>query len=258
MYNKLHQHVLLLAGVSILTTSAHAVLNPISLPGVNESYSWSFTKANYSSADYGSADDWSALSTSSSGDSSVFIEPSAVGSNYMPSSGAPLNGLLGYGGSLILSDTSPLTGLETIVFQLDYAMIGDGFAPGSSALNPVLKIGGVLFGVDGQADYSSAEDVSDAPHPHATFADFGYTANAGTYAWQWDLSDLAGYDISSGFTIEWSSPGALGGISDNALLSGVQLDQGNQFSQVVVPEPSTYATLLGAGILGFAIWRRRK
>lgn len=75
------------------------------------------------------------------------------------------------------------------------------------------------------------------------------------YALQWDLSGVA---LSDGITIE-SFDITIEGV-EHAQIYYMQLDQSNGIYHnaiLVVPEPATYALLLGAGALGLMVLRRR-
>ena len=235
MKSRLSKLALLLAGTGLGTTGAHAGLSAIDLPGDSESYHWSLNRANYPPDDFESADDWTAFSTNQPDETDVFVRK--TGANFIYSVEDSVDGLYGRNGTLIVSDTAPPAGLETVVLQLDYAIIAHSFAPGSAFLAPILKIGGVPLGGDGRADTFLGNDTTGtSPFPSST-----RTIHAGQYTWQWDLRDLGGLDLSAGYTIEWATPasGTNGG-TVVALLAGIRLDQSATYTQVAT-DPATYA-----------------
>lgn len=263
MKQKLRILTLLLTGAALSTSVVQAELSTFSLPGTTENYGWTLNDDNYPGL--ARKDDWSVLSTNQSGDVDIFLkqtgpfEPLApdflndpVGS-YILTLDSSEDGLASTGEGLFLTNASPLAGLETIILQLDYRQLAQGFGPGSAFLAPVLKVGGVPVGTDGLADFFLGNDTIE-PNANFTLAGFGFTVDAGEYAWQWDVRGL---DLSGGYTIEWDSPSNnQPSLAQIALLTDIQLDEGTQFAQVV-PEPSTYAALVGAAAIGLVLRRRR-
>jgi len=73
----------------------------------------------------------------------------------------------------------------------------------------------------------------------------------------------AGTASSASFTIDGAPVGTINGLSID-MVSGANMEMRSQKVQTyvdnfsVVPEPSTYAALLGLMALGFVAWRRRK
>lgn len=252
MKHQLRKLILLLTGAVLFTTTAQAELSAFNLPGNSENYGWSFTRDNYDPGTFGTQQDWTALSTNQPGDTNVFLKQTGDTSDTIGTSisnaSADFDALNSTGDGLILSNTTPLVGIETIVLQLDYTRIE--LPPGSENIIPVLRIGGVLFDGDGLADFFLGTDLSNVPHPSPRLAGFGLTVDAGQYAWQWDLR---GVDLSAGYAIEWDSP--VEPFTASSLRS-MQLDEGTEFAQVV-PEPSAYAALCGALAIGFAFRCRR-
>ena len=238
--------MLVLTGAELCITDAQA-LSPVELPGDTESHNWILNRANYNPEDFAVTDDWTATSTDQPGDAHVFLKQAGnsgdtIGNFINPQDGLPsgissdLDGLVGMEGSLVLHVADPLDGLETIVLQLDYRQIGDNFGPGSSTLVPVLKVGGVPVGTDGQADNFISNDTV-LPSPVVILSELlGTTVHAGQYFWQWNVR---GMDLSAGYTIEWDTPGVFRDLSysPQALLSEIQLDQGTQFAEAE-PEPT--------------------
>ncbi|MGE9296334.1 MAG: PEP-CTERM sorting domain-containing protein [Puniceicoccales bacterium] len=129
-------------------------------------------------------------------------------------------------GTYSITDEAPLANLQTIVFQTDMVSTMD--------VAPVLSINsGALI--------LAADFVQTAP------GDFsGMGANSTVFAYQWDLSAIAGI---TDYSLEWTS----GAHTSNYFM---QINQGDTFSQVI-PEPSTYALFAGVATLGLILMRRK-
>jgi len=144
-----------------------------------------------------------------------------------------------------LSSSAVMQDLQTIVFQLRTSTIfpnGQSYSPyelGQMSTPVVLSLNGGSILLDW--DYRSFDHVS-----YDQFST-GYTQEV--WSFQWDLSDVQ-VPITD-FEIRWD-------MFPFGNVTGVQLDQGNQFIQVV-PEPSTYALMIGSGaMMLWNIRRRRK
>jgi hypothetical protein len=112
------------------------------------------------------------------------------------------------------------------------------------------------------AGFSSDSSVVAAAFQTGASVPASYIYNANGW---YSLSSVAtslGADLTG-----WSNLNILGISADATLVWGNGLHSGNTEGFVLefgagqltaIPEPSTYAALFGAGVLGFAIWRRRK
>lgn len=147
------------------------------------------------------------------------------------------------GGSLAVQDTSPLLGVQTIVFQI---VIGEalGWDFFNSAL-PTLSVNG---GAALNANYSSLFDQQ--PNGEFTIEGETFDLYLNTYALQWDVRD---YDVSS-FQIDFTGV-------QHATISGLRVDQSTMaydFSVLPapIPEPSTWL-LLGISTLAVVCLRLR-
>jgi hypothetical protein len=67
-----------------------------------------------------------------------------------------------------------------------------------------------------------------------------------------DSGGLAGWSISNGAWLNYPSPGQAWTFFDGAPLISVQA------TASAIPEPSTYAAIAGAAMLGLAVWQRRR
>jgi hypothetical protein len=174
------------------------------------------------------------------------------GAPYPASSSLYYGGLSGDqnvdGGTLAVSDDTPVSNLEHVVFQIEigesygydfYDANGDGksdlptlsYNDGSQSLGP-----------------DNAQLVSQVQN--GTFAVPGggeEPVYINTHLLQWDLSDVTG-PISE-FEVDWIGV-------QHAQLYSARLDQSDDFAPVAVPTPSTLA--LGLGGLGCLLLRRRR
>lgn len=153
-----------------------------------------------------------------------------VANGYVSQTGGNFQHLFFYSGhaagsnpSISLSSSELLSGVQTIYLIINFA--------GSFDDVPTLTFGN-LSGIS--ADYTPA------PVPSGNMGGFV----ASTYTFGWDVSSLAG----TTFQIDFSLP-------PHAAFDSVQLIQDTN----AIPEPSTYALILGGVILGgVAIARRRR
>ncbi len=142
------------------------------------------------------------------------------------------------GGTLRVSDTTPLAGLQTLIFQIQIGeVLGyDFYDPTGS---PALKLNGSAVAVtpsfSGVLDryqdgvFTSPETGVDEP------------VYVNTWGYQWDVSTFG--PISS-FTIDFS------GVT-HAQIYELQLDQSSQlFAAALIPEPSVGSLLLAAALAG--------
>jgi hypothetical protein len=178
--------------------------------------------------------------------------PSPIGSNLgsdatfnkLSGEGFPTNGFgggiyvftggpgAGTGGDFKLLDSTPVTSLKTVLFQIDLEGVGTGWQDYFTGLT--LNYNGGAQGLT---------------HNFQTIFSTGAPLGGGTrqiVAFQWDLSAVSG-SITS-YDISWHS-------NEHSLFYGVQLDQSDTMLQVV-PEPSTWLmVLVGVGLL--LAYRRR-
>ncbi|WOO42336.1 PEP-CTERM sorting domain-containing protein [Rubellicoccus peritrichatus] len=218
----------LLSGI----TTALAGIN-VDLPGTSQEEAvWeNLIGTNYpTSAGYNSfftnTNGWTTPISASSG--SATFDKVAGGGGY-PASSSIYN--FDTAGSFFIADTSPIAGLETVVFQTD--MVG-----AFSATNaPVLSYNGGTQ--DLVADYTAV-----------AVGDFAFGADPSTiFAFQWDLSGLGSI---TDYTIEWGS------IAHSANFA-MQLNTSNgSLAGSAIPEPSTYGLILGSLCLGILVHRRRR
>lgn len=136
------------------------------------------------------------------------------------------------GGSFVISDTTPVANLETVVVQLDIGQGSGDFLAG----DPVLTING--FDV---IPLFSSGLAGSGPRPG-----FGVPIEVGSFGYQWDLR---GAGTVSSFEVTFTTDGT------SSTIWGAQLDQGDQFTAVPVPEPSSALLLPLAGL---ALLRRRR
>lgn len=151
------------------------------------------------------------------------------------------------GGTLRVTDTTPLAGLETVVFQLGFgeAWTYDFYNHALPTLS-YTTASGTTTGV--AASYSAKlEQFFNGTVAMPTGDENVYINQWGL---QWDLSGVT-QPITS-FSIDFTGV-------QHAQLYGLTLTQSDVFSQVIaVPEPGTYAMMLaGLGAVGFVVRRRK-
>lgn len=136
-----------------------------------------------------------------------------------------------------VDSTSVVTGLETIVFQID-------LGPGDTFYNSVPTLsynsGTQSLAADFTGNTPGENPFTNPVNPTQT----GTTTN---FIYQWDLSLLAPI---TDYSIEWET-------GSHAQVYGMQIDTSDSFTGSVVPEPSAYSLL--AGLLAtFALNLRRR
>ncbi|GHB94852.1 PEP-CTERM sorting domain-containing protein [Cerasicoccus arenae] len=160
------------------------------------------------------------------------IAADAGSAEFTKVSGGGLFFPLSFGGSLYngntpgtytIYDNSPIAGLETVVFQTD--------AGSEMMVAPVLSFN------------SGAQNLA-ADFTASVTGDFDTTV----YAFQWDLSGI--FDTISNYEIVWTTP------PHNANYA-MQINAGDTFGQAI-PEPSTYALILGAACGALLLMRRQR
>lgn len=137
-------------------------------------------------------------------------------------------------GTFSVADATPISDLETVVFQIQ---IGSGSA-GWLESDPTLIINGSTAVPLFDSGTFSSEFDPDGPFGALTINVFAY---------QWDVSGLGPI---TDFDVQFTTAGT------STTIFGLQLDQGDQFAAVEVPAPGAVA-LLGLGALSVGSRRRR-
>lgn len=151
------------------------------------------------------------------------------------------------GGTLAVTDTTPLADLKTIVFQLEIgeAWTYDLYNHALPTLTYTYNDGtGDVTVTSVAADYSSI--LLQAYNGTVTMPSGEEPVYINLHALQWDLSAVTG-DITA-FTINFTTV-------QHSQVYAMQLDQGDTMVQVV-PEPSTYAMIVAGSAL--LLWRLRR
>ncbi|MBB5352716.1 hypothetical protein HNR46_002964 [Haloferula luteola] len=194
---------------------------------------------------YPGATAWPAPISPQSGDATPEFDK-VSGNAYPASSSIYLGGFSSTpnadGASFAISESSPVSGLQTLVFQIQ---IGEAFGYDfKDGIEPVLSYttaSGTVTGL--AADFSVVYDAFQNGEMS------GEPVYVNTYALQWDLSGVS--EAISGFSITFDGV-------QHATLYGMRLDQGsdaaNSLLPVTVPEPAA-ALLSGLGMLA---WLRRR
>lgn len=187
-----------------------------------------------------------------SGDATLNKTANGAGGGPYPASGSLYFASFGdvpntFGGSLAVTEATPLAELKTIVFQLE---IGEAWT--YDLYNHTLPTLTYTYN-DGTGDVTVSSVVADfssvlvkADNGTVEMPSGTETVYINLYAMQWDLSAVNG-EITN-FSIEFSGV-------EHAQVYAMQLDQGDTMVQVV-PEPSTYAMIVaGCAML---LWRMRR
>ncbi|MEM1108038.1 MAG: PEP-CTERM sorting domain-containing protein [Planctomycetota bacterium] len=138
----------------------------------------------------------------------------------------------GNGGAFQVSDDTPVTDIETIIFQIELGGGSSGFLSGPPTLT--INNGSTVVPLLAEQVIDSVFDPN-GPFGPLTINTFGY---------QWDVRGLGPI---SDFDIDFDTFG-----STSNTIFGLQLDQGSQFAQVI-PEP---ASLLMIGLGSLAMFGR--
>lgn len=230
----------LTASALLLSGSAHGAQEfaAISLAGSAGTEGWyDLNNANYSGyggyATHTAA--WPSAIASNLGAGDATWNKTAGTSGYLAS--ASTNGIYTPAtplGSFTVSDLTPLAGLETIVFQLDFEMASGTFVA------PVLSYNG--------GAQNLAPAFTETVYTEIKTGGMGASTRY-VHAFQWDL-------VSAGpiadFTLSWTVPAA------HTITYGAQLSQSDAFTGSAIPEPATGAALAGLATLALAASRRRR
>ncbi len=137
-------------------------------------------------------------------------------------------------GSFSVADSTPVAGIETVMFQIQIGAGSAGYLDG----NPTLTLNGSTLVPLADSAVISSGIINDPG--------FG-PIDVGTLAYQWDLTGLG--PVTS-FDVEFTTDGT------SSTIYALQLDQGSEFV-AAVPEPSSLV-LLGLGAVVLFVWRRRR
>lgn len=129
------------------------------------------------------------------------------------------------GGSFVISDNTPVSNLEIVIFQLDIGLGSGDFLAG----DPVLTINGSV-----QVPLLDSGIIAEGERPG-----FGSPITVRTAGYQWDLRGQGPVDS---FEIEFTTD------ATSSTIWGAQLDQSDTFSAVAIPEPTSVALLSLAGV----------
>lgn len=247
--------LVLSAALLALAPVASAALTSIALPGTTDNDTWSSTSltigANSGFPGYPGNGAWpSGIGSSTGGDATLNKTANGSGGGPYPASAGIYYGGFSStpntnGGILAVTDTTPLSGLSTIVFQIE---IGEAFAYDFyNGVLPTLSFNGGSQNL--AATYTSLFSQQFTGTIQMPSGLENLYLN--TYALQWDVSSLG--PITS-FSVSFTGV-------QHAQLSGLQLDQGTGVPQgsvlpAAVPEPSSLAFL--AASLGLLARRRRR
>lgn len=160
------------------------------------------------------------------------------------------------GGTLAVNESSPVTGLSTIVFQISIGESSgyDFFDNGGDIQSPELTI-----------SYGSSQSITLSPD----FTELMQAYNNGTftppggepqdlfinlYGYQWDVST---YSNITDLSIQWT--GVQHGVTYGLQLDQSSVDYGStNMIPTVVPEPAEWASIVGFVTLGLVMLRRRR
>ncbi|MDR0532596.1 MAG: PEP-CTERM sorting domain-containing protein [Verrucomicrobiales bacterium] len=180
----------------------------------------------------------------------------AGGSIYFGGFSADINN---FGGTLMVQDATPVSGLQTLVFQISIgeAWTYDFYNHELPVLNLTLD-GGVTLSLE--ATYWAVTDKFDNGSVEMPTGTEEVYIN--TYALQWDLSNLDLATLLPTYTGDGSITSfniSFSGVQ-HAQIYGMQLDQSDAANPNLVqsiPEPSTYV-LLGIGVVVLFLTARHR
>lgn len=150
------------------------------------------------------------------------------------------------GGTVSVSDATPVAGLANVVFQVE---IGEAWT--HDFFNAELPVLSYTTSLGTTSDIAATQWALTGQFYNGTVpmpsGDEDVFINA--YLLQWDLGSVA-EEITS-FAITFTGV-------QHAQVYALQLDQGNVYtSAIAVPEPAAFAAFAGLGVLGLATLRRR-
>lgn len=231
-----------------LAFTLHAAPVAIDLDGNTQNDGWTNSSLTSVSAGFGSfpgSSPWpNPIQSNVGGDASLNKTANGTGGGPYPASGSIYFGgfsgdVNNNGGTLAVTDSTPVANLQTVVFQVE---IGEAWTYDFyNGVLPTLSYNGGSQML--AADYISLSQVFTGT---VTMPSGEEPLYLNTYGLQWDLSGI-GETITS-FTISFTGV-------QHAQLYSLQLDQSDTFTQAV-PEPSTYALMALAG--AFVCWRLRR
>ncbi len=237
-----------IAGVSLALTLQAAPV-AIDLDGNTQNDRWTNSAltsgANPGYGTFPGSGNWPApIQSNVGGDATLNKTANGAGGGPYPASGSIyFGGFSGdqnvNGGTLAVTDNSPVANLQTVVFQLE---IGEASTHDFyNGVLPTLSYNGGNQMLS--ADYISLSQVFNGTVEMPTGTEPLYI---NTYGLQWDLSGIS--ETITSFTISFNGV-------QHAQVYSMQLDQSDTFTQAV-PEPSTYALFAVAG--AFVCWRLRR
>lgn len=238
----------LLASAS-LAFSLHAAPVAIDLGGNTQSDAWTASSltaaANPGYGSFPGSGTWPApIQSNVGGDAYLSKISNGTGGGPYPASGSMyFGGFSGDfnvdGGTLSVTDSSPVANLQTVVFQIE---IGEASTYDFyNGVLPTLSYNGGSQMLT--ANYVSLSQVFNGTVEMPTGTEPLYI---NTWGLQWDLSGIS--EEITAFSISFTGV-------QHAQLYSMRLDQSDTFTQAV-PEPSTYA--LFAIAVGFMCWHLRR
>ncbi|MBE2204602.1 MAG: PEP-CTERM sorting domain-containing protein [Chthoniobacterales bacterium] len=213
--------------------SANAAFLVVNLPGTTAQDNWTdLTATNYPGfpvyATSGNAWPSPIAATSGNGGGSL-NKVSGLG---FPSNGGGVyvGGMVSGTGTFAVTDSTAITGLETVVFQLEVEGVGANWNSVLSGLSLNYNGGSQALPFDFSLVVSAIPNGSLYGQPKTIF----------TLAYQWDLTSLG----ATSFNIAWTA-------AEHSVTSNLQMNQGDTMLQVV-PEPAT-GMLLGLGVVALSL-----
>lgn len=224
-------HRFALAAALLAPVISHADFMSFNLGSLTESGTWTdLSNANYTSAEgypgnFPGGSSWTTPITASGLDANLNM---VSGQSWFSSSSYIYNFAAS---SYTISTSTPITGLETLVLQLEN---NEGFSS-------------ITLNYNGGTQELAASYIGTYTGTHSSTGPEG-TSYSNVDVYQWDLSSVIG--SITDYTINLTT-------NEHTVWYGISLSEGNTYSAIAVPEPSTYAALAGLGVLGFVLLRRR-